>query len=372
MIIAEVGGTKSQWFVMDSGEHKFTFNLKGMNVTTTDPAHFEQFIEKEVAPLIYSTFVPVQCIVYYGAGVTGTGKTLAEGLLGKFWPSADITVHNDSMAAVHGLCGKEAGFAAILGTGANCVFFDGKEVTVSQNTGVGYILGDEGSGSYLGKKLLKIFIMGDLASDLEEPFKEMHGNLTYSDVIRIVYCEGNPSGNLALFARFVIENGDHPQMNKLIMKGFRTFFRLNFEKCFVSQKGYPVHFVGGVAFAARKYLDVAAKEYGLTIGKVVPNLQDCLLSYHKDGSYFQNGISNISRFSFPGSLDDEKIFVDSVADMSETAEQRLSRYFNGMGAFTLFPNKRSLYISSSTKVSMKEEPAMFCSSKQIPKDKKIE
>lgn len=310
MLIAEVGGTKSQWFILEDGEIKFTVNMKGINVTTADPILFENFIEKDLAPLIDSTFIPVQKIIYYGAGATGAGKTLAETILGKFWPSADIIVHCDSLAVVHALCGNTPGFAAILGTGANCVFFDGKEVTVSRNTGVGYILGDEGSGSYLGKKLLKLFIRDDLASELLEPFKEKHGDLTDSDIIRIVYCDGNPSGNLGLFARFVIENGDHPQMNGVLMKGFRSFFRLNFEKCFGPQKGYPVHFVGGVAFAAQKYLKQAAHEAGVVLGKIVPNLQEVLVAYHKNGSYFQNGIPKISRFSFPGDLDEERLGLD--------------------------------------------------------------
>ena len=73
------------------------------------------------------------------------------------------------LGAAHALCGKTAGIAFILGTGSNSCFYDGKKITANISP-LGYILGDEGSGAVLGKRLVGDLLKHQLPDDLCQDF----------------------------------------------------------------------------------------------------------------------------------------------------------------------------------------------------------
>jgi N-acetylglucosamine kinase-like BadF-type ATPase len=111
--------------VLEQGELKFSLTTKGVKVTTSDPSHFPALLELEVAPSVDAAFIPIEKIIFYGAGSYGAGKLIADEYLKTVWPSADVTLYNDTVAEVNALCSSEPGFACIIGTGSNCTFFDG-------------------------------------------------------------------------------------------------------------------------------------------------------------------------------------------------------------------------------------------------------
>lgn len=107
-------------------------------------------------------------IEYYGSGCADS--RICEGvksMIANEFPRANVIVGSDMELAAKALFGKDSGVACILGTGANTMYWDGcrgKNLVPS----LGYILGDEGSGAAMGKRLLQLYLRGKLSDELSK------------------------------------------------------------------------------------------------------------------------------------------------------------------------------------------------------------
>src|SRR5690606_18754227 len=144
----------------------------------------------------------VKEIRYFGAGCSSAERqAIIQSILQTFFPNADIFVAHDMDAAVVAACGKEAGFACILGTGSNAVLFDGSQIIEPKGyLGNGYILGDEGSGAYMGRMLLRDFLYCLVPEDLNNHLKAAYG-LNREAILYHVYKQPNANSYLAAFAK---------------------------------------------------------------------------------------------------------------------------------------------------------------------------
>ena len=111
------------------------------------------------------------------------------------------------MAAARSLCGNQKGIASILGTGSNSCYFNGKKI-VKNSPGIGYVLGDEGSGAYLGKKVVQYYLYNTFDIELKEKFDAKY-NTTSVEILESVYKKPLPNRYLAGFAIFLAENRGH-------------------------------------------------------------------------------------------------------------------------------------------------------------------
>ena len=264
LLVADSGSTKADWRLVDDGMVTGEFSTIGFN----------PYFQKEDVILaalrsneLAGVAEKITAIFFYGSGCSSPelNKIISDSLQ-KFFTHAKITVEHDVLGSVLATCGDEAGISCILGTGSNSCYYDGKKVH-ENNYGLGYILGDEGSGSYFGKKLVAYYLYRILPPHLQEEFGKLYP-LTKDSLIKTIYNNPNANVYLASFSRFLSDRKKDEYVQELVKRGLAEFF----DVCVCHYNGYqalPVHFVGSIAFYFEDLLREVAVEKGIHIGKVI-------------------------------------------------------------------------------------------------------
>lgn len=296
ILIADSGSTKTDWTLLLSSSEEntnkviATFKTQGITPIHQTAADIRQILGQELMSQL-STFprahlvsmdvldtslVQHASVCFYGSGCTPAHVPMMKQVLNEVLSPKDVEVHSDLMAAARALCGHDAGIACILGTGANSCLYDGEQIV--QNTpALGYILGDEGSGSVLGRLFLNTIFKNPQMASLRDEFLE-ETKQTQADIIKKVYNEPMANRYLASTSTFIIEHLDNPTLRQLVIDNFRQFFRSNIDP--YNRKDLPVHFVGSMAFHYRSQLEEAAKLEGYTIGQTLQSPMEGLIKYH--------------------------------------------------------------------------------------------
>jgi N-acetylglucosamine kinase-like BadF-type ATPase len=181
------------------------------------------------------------------------------------------------MAAAHALCGHNKGVACILGTGSNSCFFNGKKI-MKNRPGLGYALGDEGSGAYLGKKVVQYYLYDTFDEDLRYKFDDSF-KTNRTEILENVYKKPLPNRYLASFASFLAENRGHFMVENILEDGLNDFFFQHLCKYSESWK-YPIHFVGGVSYGFKDVLKELCQSYEFELGRILKNPMEGLIEYH--------------------------------------------------------------------------------------------
>jgi glucosamine kinase len=244
LFVVEGGSTKADWMLADGKEIIARFHTIGFNPYFHDSEFIYQTLRSDQKLSAYADAEAE--IRYFGAGCSSAEKNrIVQDGLNRFFRNATIHVDHDLMACAYATCGDTEGIACIIGTGSNSCYYDGKKVH-EKNYGLGYILGDEGSGSYYGKKLVTNYLYGLMPEHLSSAFTD-HYRLDKNSIIRHVYNEPNANVWLASFMPFISERRSDPWMHDLLMRGMHEFFDLyvcNYEH----YKNLTVHFVGSLSF----------------------------------------------------------------------------------------------------------------------------
>ena len=275
-LIADSGSTKVSWrAILDDGSVR-AIETVGINPVFMEDAEIESILTEKLVPEIGTK---VDAIFFYGAGMVG-GEISAklERCFGKVFPGSTCEAASDVLAAARALCGHKPGIACILGTGSNSCFYDGEGIAENVRAG-GFILGDEASGAYLGKRLISDFIKGLLPAPVENAFKKRYG-LDYMAIVQKVYREPMPSRFLASFSPFIAEFRNHPHIANLLKSSFEEFLRRNI--IHYDYKKYPVNFVGSIAYYYKDILEKAVNASGMRMGTVLQGPIDGLVYYHKN------------------------------------------------------------------------------------------
>jgi len=271
-LIADSGATSTEWRVLDGSSVK-AVRTEGVSPVQIKPAKIKTIVSKEVLPLAGAD---VDKIWFYGAGVVGDMKDTLVEILQKVFPKAEVAVESDMLAACRALFGSNAGIACILGTGSNCCFWDGQAITASGRGG-GYVLGDEGSGSYMGKRLLsdyvKDLVPNSLANEMYRRF-----NLSYEEIVQKVYHEEAPGRYLASFSPYIAERRNHPYMKNLISESLEEFIFRNIVR--FDPRRYQVGFVGSVAEAYQDVISQKFRNAGFKLGPLCAKPIEGLVRYH--------------------------------------------------------------------------------------------
>jgi glucosamine kinase len=276
ILIADSGATKTDWRQVFSRQDVRSFQTDGFNPFFVDSRFVRKEVESELVPFIDSRHVKE--VFFYGAGCSEVEQCIVvEDGLTLVFPDARIKVENDLLGAARALCGHQEGIACILGTGSNSCFYDGKRI-IDNVPSLGYILGDEGSGAYIGKKLLREVLTLSAPTDIRQKFSDKF-NYTRVHILKHVYNQEMPSRFLASFMRFISENISYPFIHMLVRDAFHDFFKSQVLK-YQRYVEVPVYCTGSIAFYFSDILKEVAKENGIEIKKILPSPIEGLTEYH--------------------------------------------------------------------------------------------
>ncbi len=274
-LIADSGATKTAWCVLKKGKKK-SIVTQGISPYFLTTEQIAALLKKELWPSVRS--MGVTDIFYYGTGCANAenARSVKKALLQVF-PEVKIQVTHDLMGAARALCGTGKGVACILGTGSNSCYYDGKKI-VRNSPGLGYVLGDEGSGAYLGKKVIQYYLYDTFDEDLRARF-DASFTTTTTEILENVYKKPMPNRYLAGYTRFLAENRGHYMIENILEDGLNDFFFQHLCKYREIWK-YPIHFTGGVAFGFRDIIQQLCHSYEFELGQILQHPMQGLIRYH--------------------------------------------------------------------------------------------
>jgi N-acetylglucosamine kinase-like BadF-type ATPase len=274
-LIADSGATKCEWCLLVDGKKK-TIHTQGISPYFLNEQQILALLEKTLLPKLKGAIVTE--VHFYGTGLSNPlNVTILKTVLKKCFKKAKIKVETDLTAAARALCGKNKGIACILGTGSNSCYFDGKKMS-KNSPGIGYILGDEGSGAYLGKKVIQHFLYGTFDEELQARFEKRF--LTNAiEILENVYKKPLANRYLASFAIFLAENRGHYMIENIIEDGLNDFFFTHIYK-YRESWTLPINFIGSVAFGFKDVLQELCNTYELELGKVMKAPMKGLIEFH--------------------------------------------------------------------------------------------
>ena len=274
-LIADSGSTKAAWCLLD-GKKKKKIVTQGISPYFLSALQIQEILEKELLPAL--KHIQPDIIHYYGTGCSNPAniKTVKQALK-KVFLMAKINVDHDLMGAAKALCGDEKGVACILGTGSNSCYYNGKKI-VNNSPGLGFILGDEGSGAYLGKKVIQYYMYKTFDPELMDRFDAKY-NTNAIEILDAVYKQPMANRYLANFTEFLVENRGHFMIENIIEDSLNDFFFTHICK-YRESWTLPIHFIGSVAYGFKDVVKEMCHSYELQIGKVLQQPMDGLIKYH--------------------------------------------------------------------------------------------
>jgi N-acetylglucosamine kinase-like BadF-type ATPase len=276
LVVADSGSTKCDW-IFKEGNNQVEVSTQGYNPMF----HNAEFITSDLKKYddIVNNAEKVKELYFYGAGCSSDRlKSIAREGLEKIFPNAKILVEHDLDGAVYAACHGKPGIACILGTGSNSAYFDGEKIH-EEVPALGYILGDEGSGSYFGKQLLSRYLYKQLPAHIQILFEKEFPDLTSDDVFNGVYMKPHANVYLASFMKFLSDNREDRYIQDMVYHGLSRFIDIHIWQ-YRNFKSVPVHFVGSIAYFFENVLRKAANNHRIQMGRIIRRPVEHLLEYH--------------------------------------------------------------------------------------------
>lgn len=283
-LIADSGSTKTAWCLIH-GQNIKLISTQGINPFQLDEAEISAILTNELIPQVChygqdgtdDTLAEIDAVFFYGAGCTREkSHVVATAIRKAFNNQARITVESDMMGAARGLCGQNPGIVAILGTGSNSCYYDGEHI-IDNVSPLGFILGDEGSGAYIGKRLVGDCLKKQFPEEICMLF-EQETKLSVQTIIQKVYRESMPNRFLASLSPFCARHRDIQHIHDFLIDCFRQFFmrNINLYNC----PELPVNFVGSIAWFYQDEIRETAEKLGFKTGIFLQNPMEGLINYH--------------------------------------------------------------------------------------------
>ncbi len=280
ILIADSGSTKTDWRLIDKNRNVHSMSTIGFNPYFQDTLTIYNELKENLLPSVneHTDIKEPLSIYFYGAGCSTQSKCdIVKKALLKIFPLAKIEVDHDLLAAARALCGREKGIAAILGTGSNSCYYDGKNI-VENVYSLGYVLGDEGSGAYIGKQFIQDYLNKELPLKITQDFYENY-QLSHEAILDAIYKKPMPSRFLASFSKFIKKHKDEPYFVSLINKSFEDFFDKHICK-YANHRDTAMSCVGSIAYYYSDTLRAIAGSKGVTISNIIESPIQGLTSYH--------------------------------------------------------------------------------------------
>ncbi|MBM3413678.1 MAG: N-acetylglucosamine kinase [Bacteroidetes bacterium] len=274
-LVADSGATKTAWCLLE-GSKKRKILTAGISPYFLNTAEIVTVLQQELLPKLKK--VTIQEIFYYGTGCANPANAkIVYKALALLFPAARIEVRHDLMGAARALCGSEKGIVCILGTGSNSCFYNGKKIT-RNSPGLGYVLGDEGSGAYLGKRVIQYYLYGTFDEELRGRF-ELRFTTTPAEILENVYKKSLPNRYLASFTSFLAENRGHYMIENILEDGLNDFFFQHLCR-YPEVWKFPLHFTGGISYAFKDVIKQLCYHYEFELGSILPNPTQGLITFH--------------------------------------------------------------------------------------------
>lgn len=274
-LIADSGSTKAEWVLLQNGRKK-TVHTPGISPYFLSAEQVADLLQNELVGKLKGA--EVSQIYYYGTGCSSMDNVRSiRRALKKVFPASKIDVQTDLMAAARAVCGREKGIVSILGTGSNSCYYNGKKI-VKNSPGLGYVLGDEGSGAYLGKKVIQYYLYNTFDEDLRARF-DAKFTTTPMDILDHVYKHPLPNRYLAAFSMFLAENRGHYMIENIIEDGLNEFFYQHLCK-YTEVWKLPVSFIGSIAYGFKDVIAELCHSYEFELGTIIKNPMQGLLTFH--------------------------------------------------------------------------------------------
>jgi len=277
ILIADSGATKTSWCALDRGRVCVQFESEGYNPNyiTLD------YMVADIRKALPADFVPqtVDHVYFYGAGVTELQYGFVREAVSRVMPNAETFVAMDLLASARALLGHRAGFAAILGTGTNSCLYDGEKITLNIDS-LGFILGDEGSGAYMGKRMLVDYVRGRVS---EEARRVIAASVPYNgdEIIDIIYTKAFPNRFCGQYAKLIAANLSIPYFHDLAEDSFCQFFE-QIVSLYPDYRSYDFNCVGSVAWYFRDILLPVVTRYGMRPGTLLRAPMEGLIRFHRE------------------------------------------------------------------------------------------
>ncbi len=274
ILIADSGATKTEWCLTNGTDSK-TFFTEGLNPYYHTTESIKEVVEYNLVPELDEE---IDELFFYGAGCDSEEKNeLVHDALDRIFTDASVYIYHDLLGAARACFLREAGIACILGTGSNSCLYDGSEI-IEHVPSLAFILGDEGSAGYFGKKLINKYFRYEIPDDLKEPLERDY-NMSLDHITKGLYDGSQKSRFVASYGAFLGEHADHPFIKDILYEGFENFITRIILK-YTNATEYEVRFIGSVAFAHQEMIKDILKKHDLKPGLFVKNPMERLVEYH--------------------------------------------------------------------------------------------
>ncbi|TKC13311.1 N-acetylglucosamine kinase [Pedobacter polaris] len=255
--------------------HTLTFSTQGINPYFVNANDVVRILSKNRDLSAYAN--SIKEVYFFGSGCSSPDKhEIISNGLSAFFTKAFVSVDHDLTGSAYATCGDKKGLTCILGTGSNITYYDGTNVHDGKH-GLGYVLGDEGSGTYFGRKVLVSYLYGTMPADLMAVFAEQF-QVNKDIVIQNIYQKPFPNSYLATFSRFMIGHKAHPFIQKMLKDGFQEFIDTNV-KDYKEYKTLECNFVGSIAFYYQDELRSVFAENNIKVGKILQKPIEGIFEY---------------------------------------------------------------------------------------------
>lgn len=284
IIVADSGSSKTDWVLASDKQESVKFSTAGLNPFFLSEKEIIKIIQEQ-APVMVNHFPLIEEIYFFGAGCSSPDKReVVSNALSHIFPRAFVSVDSDLLGSAYATCGTHKGLVCVLGTGSNISFFDGEDVTTGKH-GLGYVLGDEGSGTWFGKALITDYMYGRMSADVQAKFRAEF-KLTKDDIINNVYLKRGANSYLASFAKFLSNIKDTPYGDNLIRRGLQEFIDTDI-KSYADYQEYTCHFVGSIAWFFAEQLKDLCEKNSISAGKIIRHPIDGLVDFILSRNHIQ-------------------------------------------------------------------------------------
>ena len=281
ILIADSGATTTDWCLLNTNltVNKY-IRTSGLNANYLTETEIDSVLSRELTPrLLYPILENITHVFFYGSGCSTEKKQRKiQSQLSKITPNAAVIADHDLVGAAISLCGNDMGIACILGTGSNSCFYDGKNIKKTILS-LGYLLGDEGSGTHIGKEILCAYLKNKMPQDVHHLFYSKYKKRP-EDMVAEMYAAPKVGTYFAQFSHFASENLNFSYIQNLVKKSFSDFMQEQVSQ-FEEASYLPLGFVGSIAYVFQQELKSVVREFGYTLGKIIQNPIEGLVEFHQ-------------------------------------------------------------------------------------------
>jgi N-acetylglucosamine kinase-like BadF-type ATPase len=275
ILVADSGSTKTEWKIIKNGSPQESLFSSGINPYFLSGDEIYLLLKKELDNYKGQVF---ERIFFYGTGCNSESKNNSvREALNRFFSADEIYIGSDLLGAARSLCQNEPGIACIMGTGSNSCYYNGT-VIVSNVSPLGYILGDEGGGAVIGRKLISAVLKKQISQQVIDLFFDTY-KITPAEILECVYMKPFPNRFLGQFARFISANIHISELQEIITSSFEEFITRNILQYPESQK-FPVNFTGSIAYYFRSFLEESLRKNNLNPGNFTLSPMADLIRFH--------------------------------------------------------------------------------------------